>query len=284
MRPGSVRLKEEETMDRKYYSYSKEQLHEGRIPVKCLGDSGEVFSEIAHIMVDTIEEHNRRGEKTVFICPVGPVGQYPIFVRLVKERNVSLKDCWFFNMDEYLTDEKEYIDKTSPLSFRGFMERTVYSQIPSSLNVPENQRFFPDPENPEGVGRKIEELGGVDICFGGIGINGHLAFNEAEEVNAEEFSTRDTRVLRISRETRCANAIGDLGGAIDAMPVYAITIGIKEILASRKIVLGVFRPWHRAVLRQALFDEPSGHFPVTLLQKHPDALILANSVASEEAF
>ena len=123
-------------MDKKYYSYSAEELKEGRIPVKCLGDSGEVFSEIAHIMVDTIEEHNRRGEKTVFICPVGPVGQYPIFVRLVKERNVSLKNCWFFNMDEYLTDDTEYIDMASPLSFRGFMEREVYSQIPEELNVP----------------------------------------------------------------------------------------------------------------------------------------------------
>ena len=41
-------------MDRKYYSYTADQLKEGRIPVKCLGDSGEVFSEIAHIMVDEI--------------------------------------------------------------------------------------------------------------------------------------------------------------------------------------------------------------------------------------
>ena len=93
-------------MDKKYYSYPKERLGEGRIPVKCLGDSGEVFSEIAHIMVDTIEENNKKGKKTVFICPVGPVGQYPIFVRLVKERNLSLANCWFFNMDEYLTDDK----------------------------------------------------------------------------------------------------------------------------------------------------------------------------------
>ena len=271
-------------MDKKYYSYTADQLNEGKIPVKCLGDSGEVFSEIAHIMIDEIEKNNREGKKTVFICPVGPVGQYPIFVRLVKERNVSLKNCWFFNMDEYLDDDKSYIAKESPLSFRGFMERTVYSQIPEELNVPESQRFFPDPEDPDSVGRKIEELGGVDICFGGIGINGHLAFNEAEEVSAEEFAKRDTRVLAISRETRCANAIGDLNGAIDAMPIYAITIGIKEILASRKVVLGVFRPWHRSVLRQAIFDEPSGHFPVTLLQNHKDALILANNVASAKAF
>lgn len=282
--PGGVKLTLEATMDRKCYSYEKEKLIEGKIPVKCLGQNGEVFSEIAHIMIERIEENNRKGEKTVFILPVGPVGQYPIFVRLVKERGVSLKNCWFFNMDEYLTDEKKYIDISSPLSFRGFMEKNVYSLIPDELNIPYNQRFFPDPDNPGFIGKKIEELGGVDICFGGIGINGHLAFNEAEDVSSLEFKGRDTRVLSISRETRCANAIGDLSGAIDAMPKWAVTIGMKEIYESRKVVLGVFREWHRAVLRRALFDTPSGLFPVTLLQEHSDALILASETASGKAF
>ncbi|MDY5930692.1 MAG: glucosamine-6-phosphate isomerase [Candidatus Ornithospirochaeta sp.] len=272
-------------MDRAVFSYPKETLvSKGRIPVKCLGDSGEVFYEIALEMVREIEKNNNAGEKTVFICPVGPVGQYPIFVRLVNERKLSLRNCYFINMDEYLTDECRYISKDSPLSFRGFMERTVYSQIPEEINIPEENRFFPDPEDPGRIMRVIAELGKVDIAFGGIGINGHLAFNEAEEVSAEEFASRETRVLEISRETRVANAIGDLNGAIDAMPRYAVTIGMKEILMARKVRLGVFRSWHRAVLRQALFAEPSGHFPVTLLQNHPDALILANSEASKEAF
>ena len=55
-------------------------------------------------MVTAIREHNARGEKTVFICPVGPVGQYPIFVRLVNRERLSLKSCWFINMDEYLQE------------------------------------------------------------------------------------------------------------------------------------------------------------------------------------
>lgn len=271
-------------MDNKYFGYSAEQLSEGRIPVKCLGDSGEVFTELALEMVGAIEENNRKGEKTVFIVPVGPVGQYPIFVRLVKERQLSLKNVWFINMDEYLDDEKHYLPKEHMLSFRGFMDRTVYSQLPEHLNIPEEQRIFPDPEDPGRILKLIDKLGKVDIAFGGIGINGHLAFNEAEEVSAEEFATRTTRVLEISRETRVANAIGDLNGAIDAMPKYAVTIGMKEILSARKVRLGVFRPWHKAVLRQALFGEVSGHFPVTLLQRHPDAMILSNNVASGRAF
>ena len=267
-----------------YYSAGREELLRGKIPVKTLGDSGEVFYELALEMVEAIEENNRKGEKTVFIVPVGPVGQYPIFVRLVNERKLSLKNCVFINMDEYLTSDRKWIDPSDKLSFRGFMERNVYSRIPEALNVPQDARIFPDPDDTGKIGRVIDELGKVDIAFGGIGINGHLAFNEAEKVSADEFATRETRVIKMSRETRTANAIGDLNGAIDAMPEYAVTIGMKEILSARKVRLGVFRPWHRSVIRQAIFSEPSGHFPVTLLQNHPDAMIISNNVASEPAF
>lgn len=83
-------------------------------------------------------------------------------------------------MDEYLDDDKKWVPETHPLSFRGFMNRTVYSQIDPELVMPEEQRVFPDPENVEYIPQLIEKLGGVDICFGGIGINGHVAFNEAD--------------------------------------------------------------------------------------------------------
>ena len=256
-----------------------------KIPVLPLGDSGEIFYELALEMVSTIQDHNARGEKTVFICPVGPVGQYPIFVRLVNRDRVSLKDCWFINMDEYLNDDGTYIDQDSPLSFRGFMERNVYTRIDADLLMPPEQRVFPDPADPGRVDRLIEELGGVDIAFGGIGINGHLAFNEAQpELTAEEFAQLGTRVLTLTPETKTANAIGERGGAIAAMPNQAVTIGIKQILGARKVRLGVFRDWHRGVVRQAAYGEVSAAFPVTLLQHHPDARIYANAVASALPF
>ena len=256
-----------------------------KIPVLPLGDSGEIFYELALEMVNTIQDHNARGEKTVFICPVGPVGQYPIFVRLVNRDRVSLKHCWFINMDEYLNDDGTYIDKSSPLSFRGFMERTVYTKVDADLLMPREQRGFPDPADPGKVDRLIEELGGVDIAFGGIGINGHLAFNEAQpELTPEQFAALGTRVLTLTPETKTANAIGDRGGAIAAMPNKAVTIGIRQILSARKIRLGVFRDWHRGVVRQAAYGEVSAAFPVTLLQNHPDARIYANAVASALPF
>ena len=258
-----------------YYYYNREQLLAApKVPIQVLADNAAVFQAIAREMADEIKAHNERGERTVFICPVGPVGQYPYFVDIVNEENISLKNAWFLNMDEYLTDDKQWIDKGHPLSFRGFMDRTVYTKIRPELVMPEDQRVFPDPNDPDNMARVIEKLGGVDVCFGGIGINGHLAFNEAQdELTGEQFKQLHTRVLEITRETRTANAIGDFNGAIDDMPRWCVTIGMHEIFHARKVRLGVFRDWHRAVLRHTAYGEVSAHFPATLMQTHPDALI-----------
>ncbi|HBG3383112.1 TPA: glucosamine-6-phosphate isomerase, partial [Clostridioides difficile] len=139
---------------------------DARVPLVCAADSAEVFFDLALEMVSTIREHNARGEKTVFICPVGPVGHYPYFVKMVNDQRISLKDCWFINMDEYLDDNDEWIDAANPLSFRGFMARNVYDRIDPELVMPEEQRIFPDPHDPGHIGRVIDELGGVDIAFG----------------------------------------------------------------------------------------------------------------------
>ena len=269
-----------------YFNISAQDLgHEAKIPLQKLGDSGEVFYELALEMVSTIQANNAQGKKTVFICPVGPVGQYPIFVRLVNRERLSLKNCWFINMDEYLNDDGRYIDESSPLSFRGFMAREVYGQIDPELLMPPEQRVFPDPADPGKLDKLIEELGGVDVAFGGIGINGHLAFNEArEDLSAEAFADLGTRVVTLNPETRTANAIGDRGGAIDAMPHIAVTVGMKQILSARKVRLGVFREWHRAVVRQAAYGPVSAHFPASLLQNHPDAVIYINRVAAAQPF
>lgn len=276
----------ETNMDYSYFHKEPSELTTGnKVNVKLLGDSGEVFYEIAKEMVETIKTRNKAGKTTVFICPVGPVGQYPIFTRLVAEEQVSLASCYFINMDEYLDDEKQYLPLDHKLSFRGFMEQSVYNQIPPHLTVPVDQRIFPDPNDPSKVQKLIEELGGVDIAFGGIGINGHLAFNEPQDhLSLAEFEKLETRVLEISSETRVANAIGNLNGAIDAMPRFAVTLGMRQILGARKIRLGVFRPWHQAVLRQTLFGKLETHFPASLLQDHSDAVIYSNNVASQRPF
>lgn len=259
-------------MEKAYYNYTKEELMESpKIPLVVMNNNKEVFQSMAEEMVAEIEMKNQRNEKTVFICPVGPIGQYPYFVEMVNRKNINLKNVWFINMDEYLDENKQWINDQNKLSFRGFMDREVYCKIKPELRMPERQRVFPDPSHVEYIPQLIEELGGVDIVFGGIGINGHVAFNEPQgELSPEEFLKLRTRVLDISPETRAVNSIGDLNGAIDLMPKYCITVGMNEISNARKIRLGCFRDWHRAVVRCAAYGEKTAQFPITLLQNHPD--------------
>lgn len=269
-----------------YFQIPAEELGDNaKIKILKLGDSGEVFYEMAMEMINQILCDTRQGKHTVFICPVGPVGQYPIFVRLVNKMKLSLKNVYFINMDEYLDDDLKWISIDSPLSFRGYMEKNVYSKIDPDLIMPKEQRVFPDPVRLDYIPGLIERLGGVDIVFGGIGINGHIAFNEPQpELAPEDFANLSTRILDISRETITINAAGELNGALASMPRKCVTVGMKEILSARKIRLYCFREWHRAVVRQAAYGEISSAFPVTLVQNHPDALLTINNIAAQKAY
>lgn len=264
-----------------YDKDQKDLLENTAIPLQILGDAAEVFYEMALDMIEAIVENNEKGKNTVFICPVGPVGQYPIFTRLVNRDRISLKNVYFITMDEYLDDDLQSLSIDNPLSFGGIMKREVYDKIDKDLIMPEENRINPAPGNEAYIMETIERLGGVDICFGGIGINGHVAFNEPPEpgveITNEAFKELATRIVDISRETIVTNAMGALGGAIKAMPTKAVTIGFKEILSARKIKLYCFRDWHGAVIREALFGEITVACPVSLLRGHPDVTITLTS-------
>jgi 6-phosphogluconolactonase/Glucosamine-6-phosphate isomerase/deaminase len=272
-------------LGKKYYELTKEELLlNSKMPVRIMPNNEAVFIDMAEEILREIERNNSRSKRTVLICPVGPVGHYPYLVEMINSRHISLKNTWFINMDEYLNDTMDWIDKTNRLSFRGFMDNAVYSQINYELLMPDDQRVFPDPKNPASLSKLIEELGGVDAVFGGIGITGHVAFNEpSQKMSCGEFLQLKTRTLEISPETRAVNSIDGLNGAVDEMPHYCVTVGMYEISRARKIRLYCFRDWHRAVVRKACHNEPTAAFPVSLLQGHNDILLtITEHVASND--
>ena len=116
----------------------------------------------------------------------------------------------------------------------------------------------------------------MDACFGGIGINGHIAFNEppepGESVTVEEFARLSTRALPLSRETCTINSV-TVGGEIGVVPRRAVTVGMKEILAARRLRFYCNRPWQSAVVRQVLHGPITAACPASLLRLHPDATI-----------
>lgn len=252
-----------------------ELLRRSKIPIEVLDTDDDIYYDMVRVMVEEIMKNNKTGKNTVFIVPVGPVFQYRRFARLANMWQLDCSNVYIFNMDEYLTDDKLWIPEDNPLSFRGFMKRELYDKLEGAAYIPEDHRFFPEPGNEDFIWDKIQELGGVDMALGGIGIKGHIAFNEAldpeVEMSNEEFRSLPTRILALTKETRTINSVTGLGGYIDAVPHYCITIGMKEILSARKIRFYMNREWQRGIVRKICLDEVSGHTPATFFQEHPDA-------------
>jgi glucosamine-6-phosphate deaminase len=98
----------------------------------------------------------------------------------------------------------------------------------------------------------------------------------------EEFKNSRTRVLALAPETIVVNAIQAAGGNLEAIPPMAVTLGLKVILGARRLRLYFNRgQWQRAILRRALFMEPTVRYPVTLAQEHPDVLLIADSETAQ---
>jgi glucosamine-6-phosphate deaminase len=178
-------------------------------------------------------------------------------------------------MDEYLTaDGRDFIPVEDPLSFRRHMRDHFYEKLDPKLAPPPDQRLFPDPKDLSGVPRAMEKFGGCDVCFGGIGITGHVAFNDPPEpgktVTAEAFRSLPTRVVRLSRETLVINSVTASRGNIDRIPKLAVTVGMKEILESRKVRIYMNRHWQSAIVRKILHGPVTPAVPASLLQNLSD--------------
>lgn len=247
-------------------------------PVRVLivPDAAALAEVMARDIATTVREATVGGRKPTLILPVGPVDQFPVLAEFINRERLSLRETLCINMDEYLTDDDAWLPLDHPLSFRGFMERKFYGRLDPHLAPPPELRLFPDPQRLTDVSHRIAERGGVDVCFGGIGINGHIAFNEppepGEAISSAAFAALPTRVLSLARETRTINA-NTVGGSLEIVPRRCVTVGMREILAARKLQFYCNRPWQSAVIRRVLHGEISAACPASFLRTHPDAAV-----------
>src|SRR5262245_24989070 len=267
-----------------YVRVSADQLGRGTpVKVRVRGDQQDVAEDMARAILAVIRECHAAGKTATLILPVGPVDQFPILADLINNDRVDCREVMLINMDAYLDDNDHCVPLDHTLSFRGFMDRKFYDLVDPALAPRPANRVFPDPGDCGAIERLIAKRGGVDACFGGIGINCHIAFNEppepGEEVSVEEFAARPTPVLNLARETRTINSV-TVGGDIGVIPQRAVTVGMKEILASRKLRFYCNRPWQRGVVRRVLHGPITPACPASLLRLHSDAeLTVANYVA-----
>jgi glucosamine-6-phosphate deaminase len=259
-----------------YLSVRPEDLGKGSgVAVRVVtGGMQEIGADLARVMFDEIKAAQQHGRPATLIVPVGPVDQYPILAQMINDVRLDCRDVCLINMDEYLTADDRWIPADHPLSFRGYMDRLFYDRLKPALAPRQENRVFPHPERCDEVRRVIDRRGGVDACFGGIGINGHIAFNEppepGEEVSDSAFASLPTRCLTLTRETRTINS-NTVGGEISIVPSRAVTVGMQECLGARKMRFYCNRPWQSAVVRRVLHGPVTARCPASFLRTHPDA-------------
>jgi len=230
--------------------------------------------------IDTLHQHMasdiadvlRRDDTVSLILPVGPTGQYPLLAETLNRENISLEKHWLFFMDEYCDAHGRAVDENHPLSFKAAAESLFFERL--TVPVDRARVIFPDEHNIATLADQIDALGGIDVCFGGIGIHGHVAFNEPEPGVRESTC----RKVRLNDFTVTINAVrAGVGGNLEGFPREAYTLGMRQILGAGQIRLycrnGIGFDWANTVLRLALFGQPGDDYPVTHIRDRDHVII-----------
>ena len=251
-----------------------------RVPFRLVADSVEMGALMAGELVEAIEAANAAGRPYRAIIPCGPAAWYKPWSELVNARRLSLASFHVFHMDECLDWQGRLLPRKHPYNFRTFMETHFYGGIPAERNVPTAQRHFLEPGTIEAV-RSAINAAPIDLTLGGWGQDGHLAYNQARRhpfsaADLEAFAQSTIRVQDNNLDTVLALAHRTFGAAYQFAPPMSVTLGMKECLSAKRVrVFSDTGAWKQTALRVALFSPPTPEYPITLLQRHPDALITA---------
>lgn len=253
-----------------------------RVPLRVVADSRAMGELMARELVDLVAAHNASGRDTRVIVPCGPSAWYAPWTAAVNQRRVSLARLAVFHMDECLDWQGRPLPAGHPYNFRTFMERHFYGGIAPELAVPEARRHWLLPSTMDDVRARLAE-GPIDLTLGGWGQDGHVAYNQARRhpfhsVTLEELADSTIRVQENNLDTVLALAQRTFGAAYQFVPPMSITLGLRECLSARQVrVFSDTGAWKQTALRVALFAEPTPEYPMTLLQRHADALITATA-------
>jgi glucosamine-6-phosphate deaminase len=257
------------------------QAHPARkIPLRLVRDSAEMGEAMARELADLVEAKNAAGRPTRAIVPCGPSSWYGPWTRTVNARRISLARLTVFHMDECLDAQGRPLPRNHPYNFRAFMERHFYGGIDAALNVPEEQRFWLLPATLESV-RTAIDAAPIDLTLGGWGQDGHVAYNQArrhplQRPTLEALAASTVRIQENNVDTILALAQRTFGTAYQFVPPMSVTLGMRECLGARRVRLfSDTGAWKQTALRVALFSKPTPEYPITLLQRHADALLTA---------
>ena len=230
----------------------------------------------AHYVAAKIKAANPTPEKPFVLgCPTGssPLGMYKALIDLNKKGIVSFQNVVTFNMDEYVGLPKEH-----PESYYSFMWNNFFSHIdikPENVNIlngnaPDLEKECADYE------ARIEKAGGIDLFMGGIGSDGHLAFNEP----FSSLGSR-TRVKSLTKDTIIANS-RFFGHDVNLVPKTALTVGVATVMSAREVLILAFGHNKARALAAGIEGGYSHQWTISALQVHPKGIIVCVEDATDE--
>ncbi|MBQ4291966.1 MAG: glucosamine-6-phosphate deaminase [Muribaculaceae bacterium] len=236
----------------------------------------EVSRWAANYVAARINEAKPTAERPFVLgCPTGssPLGMYRNLIRLNKEGKVSFRNVVTFNMDEYCG-----IPRDHEQSYYTFMWTNFFNQIdilPENVNILNGNA--PDPAAEcEAYEEKIRSYGGIDLFLGGVGPDGHIAFNEP----GSSLTSR-TRMKTLTQDTIIANS-RFFGGDLNLVPKTALTVGVGTIMSAKSVLIIVNGHNKARALRAGVEGGVSQMWTISALQMHQKAIIVADEDACAE--
>lgn len=202
-----------------------------------------------------------------------PIETYRELIRMVKEGELSFKNVISFNMDEYVG-----LPESHPQSYHSFMHHYLFDHIDEPLsNIHILNGNAPDLEEEcKMYEQAIKEAGGIDLFLGGIGEDGHIAFNEP----FSSLSSR-TRVMTLTEDTRLVNS-RFFDNDVNMVPKQALSVGVGTVMDAKEVLILSFGPKKSRALRDAIEGPCSHTCTVSALQLHPDGIIVCDEAAFGE--
>jgi len=258
--------------------------------IEVMDDPAQFYAAFATEIVMRIKQALDDRRRFVGIFPVGPMPQYPIAARMINEMRIPMHHVHTFNMDEYA----DQFGNTAPVDWAGSFQKAMFERffdlIDPDLRPPLNQIHFPTKDVIGHYGKMIEDAGGADVCYGGIGWCGHIAFWESSlghefGNDLEAYKKAGPRLVKLTPMTVIQNALHSFGGDWSWVPPKANTIGPAQMVGARYRsfwldgYLGGGVGWQRFIARLAAHGPVNTLVPGSILQTVPTRYVILGGVA-----
>ncbi|KMK51231.1 glucosamine-6-phosphate deaminase [[Actinobacillus] muris] len=243
------------------------------IPLEC---ATEVSQWAARYIVNKINAFQPTADKPFVLgLPTGgtPQKTYQELIKLYQAGEVSFKNVVTFNMDEYVG-----LPKAHPESYHTFMHENFFNHVdiqPENINLLDGMAEDVEAEC-ERYEAKIRSYGKIHLFMGGVGVDGHIAFNEP----ASSLSSR-TRIKTLTEDTLIANS-RFFNNDVNQVPKFALTVGVGTLLDAEEVLILV-TGHNKALALQACVEGPINHlWTISALQLHRRAIVVCDEPATQE--